>query len=505
MTDTSLTETPSNPRVGSDLFTHSGWLALRDEALSPRVVSELVTSEQSRVEFLRGAELLRLFGDRALPARRLVAPQLLVADVLAAGHRRNAVLLPRRSSKTTTLIADGLGRAEQRAGYRVAVLTATSGKAGRARFLRDVAPVVERSGVPSRIYRGMGAERIEFPSGGFVVWAHSVDDLRGEAFDLIIIDEAGEADAEQADDILAAALPTMDTRPGAQIVFAGTANLAGSLLHRALEDGRGGRGGIVEYAVHPDLDLEEVESWERARPFVLATHPGVAAGLTTLDAIEDNYAALTVERFAAEYLGRFVEFGQTVRLFDPQRWAETGVDGELPAPPERFSLAFACHPDGASTSIVAAWRDDEGRAVPMLLERIPGIDRAAPLLLRYARKYRVPISYDAGSQNAAIVVERLNRANPRPKLEPRNYPFVKSAASLVVDDVNRSNVVHYAAQADLTEAVLIAVKRRSGDRAWLLGRKDNADDITPAEAWALAQLAYDTSKPKVRARGRVAA
>jgi len=49
------------------------------------------------------------------------------------------------------------------------------------------------------------------------------------------------------------------------------------------------------------------------------------------------------------------------------------------------------------------------------------------------------------------------------------------------------------------------VKRRSGDRAWLLGRKDNADDITAAEAWALAQLAYDTSKPKARARGRVAA
>lgn len=488
------------------------WLELRGRALAPLVVSELVSTVEARREFLRGAEMLRFYGSHAMRGRSPQPQQLLVVDALAAGRSRNAVLLPRRSSKSTTLIALALGRAEAREDYRVGILTMTTGKAGRSRFLKDVAPALERSGLDPdsyKVVRAAGQERVEFrESGGMVAWLSTMDDLRGEAFDLIILDEAGEPDPQKVEDTLAAAMPTLDTRPEAQIVVAGTAGKyrAGNLLWDWLELGRRGRAGIVEYAMPDTIQDEDVETWEQVEPLILSAHPGIGT-LTTLEQVRGNFETLPRLVFMAEYGGLFGDEGGTTSLFDPLKWARTGVDGALPAPPDRFSLAFAPHPDQICVSIVAAWRDDDGRAVSLLLDDVPGIDKAVPILARLARTYRVPIVYDAGSQVAQLIVEKLNRVTPRPKFEPYTYADVKRAASLIVDEVDRENVVHYRDQTVLNEAVHRTVKRKSGDRGWLLGRapKNPEHNITPVEAWALAQQHYDGYKPRVRARGRVAA
>lgn len=505
----SLSTPPTAPATAQtvEILSEAGWLARRSLAVPPRTVSELVTTEEDRAEFLRGATMLRFHGARAMRGRCPQPQQLVVVDALAAGRSRNAVLLPRRSSKSTTLIAIGLGRAEAREDYRVGILTMTTGKAGRSRFLKDVVPALERSGTDCRIVRAHGQERVEFPDGGMVQWLSTIDDLRGEAFDLIILDEAGEADPQKVEDTLAAALPTLDTRPGAQIVAAGTAGKyrRGNLLWSWLVMGREGKAGIVEYALPETITEDDVESWAAIRAHMLAAHPGIGT-LTTEDAVQGNYETLPRLVFLAEYGGLFGDEGGTVSLFDPVKWARTGVDGALPAPPERFTLAFAAHPDQLTVSIVAAWRDEKGKAVPLLLEHVQGIDKAPALLLKYARRYRVPIIYDAGSQVNALIVEKLSQANPRPKFDPKTYADVKRAASLVVDEVDRENVVHYRDQLVLTEGVHRTMKRKSGDRGWLLGRDPKApnDDITPVEAWALAQLVYDTTRPKTRARGRVA-
>ncbi|WP_341999381.1 hypothetical protein MRBLWH7_000794 [Microbacterium sp. LWH7-1.2] len=491
------------------MFDAEPWLALRAQATPPLHVSELVTTEEDRREFLRGATMLRFFGSRAMRGREPKSQQLLVVDMLAAGQPRNAVLLPRRSSKSTTLIAIGLGRAEAREDYRVAILTMTTGKAGRSRFMKDVAPALERSGVDCKIVRAAGQERVEFPdSGGMVAWLSTMDDLRGEAFDMIILDESGEPDPQKVEDTLAAALPTLDTRPGAQIVVAGTAGKyrVGNLLWDWLVLGRAGRAAILEYAMPETAQDEELDDWETVEPLILAAHPGIGT-LTTLDAVRGNWETLPRRVFAAEYGGLFGDEGGTVNLFDPLKWARTGLDGALPAPPERFSFAFASHPDGIAVSMVAAWRDDDGRAVPLLVDSVDGIDKAAPILLKFARKYRVPLVYDAGNQVNLLLVEKLNQANPRPKLEPRAFMEVKKAASLVVEEVDRENVRHWREQVLLNESIHRTMKRKSGDRGWLLGRdpKRPDDDVTPSEAWALAQLHFDTTRPKAKARGRVAA
>ena len=55
-----------------------------------------------------------------------------------------------------------------------------------------------------------------------IIEVEAVSLFQQEAFDLVLCDEAGELDPEKAEALLAGILPTLDTRPTAQIVVAGT-------------------------------------------------------------------------------------------------------------------------------------------------------------------------------------------------------------------------------------------------------------------------------------------
>ncbi len=503
------------------------WLALRDSGLAADEITELHTTYATRLEFLIGATLLGLIEPGVEGGRTAKPQQLLVADTLNAGHEINGVLEPRRSTKTSSILAVIVGRCYTRPRRSSAFTLATTGLKAREKFREEVIDPIEArwpdaATRPCKIHKAGGAERLEFPNRSvFAVHPPIGSSFRGSAYDDVLVDEAGEADETMTDDLLAAIPPTFDTTGGSLIV-SGTAGRrrVGSLLWDVLYTKRAALGaGVLIYAAPDRTTEEELEAWEpseehphaRVRELVLEHHPGISlpeAGrpnLTPLAAVQRSFLLMPRDVFAREYLGIFDDLGGTTALFDPLKWARTGVDGALPAPPERFSLAFAPHPDQLGVSIVAAWRDEEGRAAVLQLEHLSGIDTAAPALLKYARRYRVPIVYDAGSQVGQLLVERLTRATPRPRLHPYTYADVKRAASLIVDEVDRENVVHWRDQLVLTEAVHKTVKRKSGDRGWLLGRdpKTPDDDITPVEAWALALLHYDGSKPKPRVRSFV--
>lgn len=507
-------------QTGEKLARKRAWDGLRNRALAPLRASELVTSEQSRLEFLEGARLLRFHGERALPGRTPQPQQLVINDMLAAGHKRNALVIPRRSSKSTSAIAVGLGRAAHREDYRVGILTLTSGKAGRSRFLKDVAAPIERlypdkKQRPLKVVRIAGMESIEFPQGGSVNWLSTLDDVRGEAYDLLYLDESGEpGDPEVVREVFAAALPTLDTRPDAQLVVLGTAGRYrdGNLLWDSLELGRRGIGGILEYAMPDTTTDEELASWEpteetpegRVRELIELSHPGVAT-LTTLDSVRENYEGMSVATFAREYGSIFGEIGATSGILDPIKWAAAGTGADLPTPPDRFGLAIAPHPDQISASVMAAWRDDKGRSVLLMLEHKLGVKWLAAAALRFSRKYQMPIVYDSGSQVVLLSVEQLNRAKPRPKLQPLAFMDIKKAAALLVDELDRENLDHFR-QPELDSAAKLAVKRKAGVNGWAFGRnpKQFGDDITGIEAASLALLAYDTSKPTSKSKSRVA-
>ena len=505
------------------LMDEANWIAHRDRVLKPSSMSELTTTEQGRREFLEGARLLRFDGERAIGGRKPQPQQLFIADILATGHQRNVLLIPRRSSKSTTVNAVAVGRAAYREDYRVGILTLTSGKAGRKRFLKDVATPVEnlykdKRTRPMRVSRIAGMEGLDFTrsGGGTVDWLSTLDDVRGEAFDLFILDESGEPnDPDYISEVRAAVLPTLDTRPGAQVVSIGTAGRfrAGNMLWDALETGRAGIGGIAAWNFPETVTEAELSDWEptednpegRARELIELHHPGVGT-LTTIESIKENFDEFSREKFAREYGNIFGTIGESVTLLDQIKWADGGTGADLPAFPETFEVAVAVHPDLKCASMVAAWRDDEGRAVLLLIDNKRGVEWARTAATTFARKYKTRITYDSASPVLARFAtgwERLK--NPKPRLNPLGFMDVKKSAMLIVDEVDRGRVLHYR-QPELDDAAKKVVKRKAGVNGWALGRdpKSPDDDITPIEAGALALLAYDEAKPKsTTLKGRV--
>lgn len=474
------------------------WLGIRDSGIAPRTCSRLGGTDDTRRRFIRGAEALGLNTER----KPLHPQQLLVSDMLAVGLGQNVIMLPRRSSKSTSLIAEGLGRAWELEDYRVGILTMTTGKAGRARFLKDVVPVLERkypdkNSRPFKIVKSAGQERVEFfQSGGMVCWLSSIDDLIGEAFDMVILDEASKAEPEKAEETLSAALPTLDTRPDAQIVVAGTAGefRTGNLLWDWLADGRAGAAGILEYSAPEHTTIEDIETWEATLPLVLEAHPGIGT-LTTIERVQTNWRTMKPEKFLREYLSIFGIEGVANRLINPDVWGKSADAGELPKPPERFAVALTVHRDQTVASLTAAWRDASGKAHALVLAHDRGVAWAQDEAARIAAKYKLAIVHD--SMGVVLVeTEALSRRKPPVRLTPQTTKNVVTAAALLIKEIETRRFVHHD-QPSLNEAARIAVKRRILG-AWGFGTSDPEADITPLEGAAMALRVYDQERPRMK-------
>jgi hypothetical protein len=132
----SLSAGSATPVTDPTNFFSDQWEELRDSGIRPLNQSDLDSSPDLRAEFHRGAELLRITGDRAKPNYKLVPQMLRVADQLNAGNAFNGLLMPRRSSKTTDLFALALGRISSREDYQCSyTMTTTATKARQT--LRD--------------------------------------------------------------------------------------------------------------------------------------------------------------------------------------------------------------------------------------------------------------------------------------------------------------------------------------------------------------------------------
>lgn len=519
-----------------DLLDEATWLELRARSISPLVTTELVTTDQTRAEFVEGARLLRL--DQPSRARfdGRIGPtpiQLVIADMLNAGYKLNGVLEPRRTTKTTSIECVILGRCTLREDYQVGWTLATLGAKASERFRKDIVVHVERvypdpKHRPFKVNVGKGTEHIQWPNGSFLnVYAPGGDGFRSGGFDLAWIDEGGEAEPELSEDLTIAVLPTMDTKLGAQFVVSGTAAKyrGGNLLWDTLNDPTSG---VIRHAIPDTTDPEELESWEpeedhprgRVRALVELVHPGV--GYTTpIEAIKQNFEKFPREKFFAEYLGVFGSEGSNVGLIPPALWERTTLPGKPPAPPKRFTMALAIHPDGLWSSIAVAWHhdtapddlvsealrldgkvDDSAAKIAVgILWHQNGVQGIAAKALAFSRKYKVPIIYDQLSQAAGVEVETLSRAMPRPVLTPATTSDVRRGATKVLKLLQDDTLRHWPTPS-LDNAVTIAIKRAIGTAGGFgFGRPkgDYAADITGIEAVSLALQMFgeDKAPPKV--------
>lgn len=484
--------------MSADLTGESAWIALRDTALEPRVKSEILTTPESRVEFLHGAAIMGMHGPTKFEEFNIEGHQLQVVDLLNVQTTRSVLMLPRRSFKSTTLIAMALGRAAMRARYRVAIFTASTGKAGSSRFEEDVLGPIEaiygedKDAYPFKVVKQAGKQAIRFPNQSFVRWVNSVADLRGEAFDWVIIDEAGEPEAKKGQQVIRAAGPTIKGRSHfAQMTVAGTAGdfRKGNLLWDWLEQGRAGDIGILEYSMDDYLTEEDTDSWEKVQPLVMASHPRAASGSLPAAEILDEFNTNTIEDFLREWGGIFQAVGGTSSLVDPEWWDAARTEGDLPVPPETFAVAFALHPGQRWASVVAAWRDEDGTGNLLVLEHRKGTDWVAQYIWELCQRYEgVYVTYDTGGSAqgvAKVEAEKLERSEPRPRLHPHDMRGIRTAAALTVDDLRAGRVRHFD-QPALNDAARVAVKRKIGTDGWGIGRVLITDQISALEAASMA-------------------
>jgi hypothetical protein len=506
----------------ADLQDEATWLEWRSLATPTATITNLVTTEQTRREFLEGARLLRLdtltrAGDGGTGPTPI---QLQIADMLNAGYFLNGILEPRRTTKTTSIQAVILGRCTYRDDYQVGWTLATTGAKASERFKKDIVVHVNRlypdkKSRPFDLNVGKGTEHIEWPNGSFLnVYAPNGDGFRSGGFDFGWVDEGGEAEPDLSEDLTVAVLPTMDTKPGAQFVVSGTAAKyrGGNLLWDTLNDATAG---VIRHSVPDTTDPEEMESWEpeedhprgRVRELIEMYHPGV--GWTTpLESVKRNFEKFPREKFTMEYLGKFGAEGSNVGIVPPPHWERAARPGDLPRPPKKFALAMAIHPDGIWASLAAAWfytdaPDDlvsqalelAGQGVPKserigvgLLHHQHGVQGFANKALQISRKYKVPIIYDQLSQAAGVETEALSRATPRPVLTPATTTDVRRGATKTLKLLDEEILSHWR-QAELDHAAEIAVKRNIGAAGGFgFGRPpgDYGADITGIEAVSLA-------------------
>ncbi|WP_336625579.1 MULTISPECIES: hypothetical protein [unclassified Microbacterium] len=515
-------EVAAHPLLAMDSFgiAHA-WNALRDSGRSPLDVSPIRSTHQSRAEFLVGAWAL----DKLVPPRLggsllgNLQPQMLhTADVLAAERFVNAILEPRRSAKTTSVWCVLIGRCWMRPVYMAGYTMLTTAKKANERFKLDVRdPILrkwrDKRDRPLKVNESNGSMGLEFANGSkLAILSPNGDDVRSGAYDILVMDEGGEAEPDMWDDIVGAVVPSFDTRgDGAQLVYAGTGGhyREGSHFWAALHDPDAGR---IRYGVPDDFNDDALASWDSIGPLIDAIHPGLD-GLTTLEQIKRNYHLLGPARFGLEYCGHFGRAAGNDTAVSLTAWERTRLDAAVPTGITPMSLAFAVHPGGAWASIAVAWLLDaapgdlvaaanalEGDDAPprmavKIVHHQQGNARLEYTLRDLARTYRLPVTYDNAPQERAIV-ERLQRiARPRPRVNAMTMADKSVATAALLNGIEHGTIDHWA-QAELDAAAALAVYRPGKMR--LLGVPDDSDptqEITPLEAAAAAVHALPTAAP----------
>lgn len=524
----------------ADLRSEANWLEWRSriEHLGAVRLDELVTTEQSRGEFITGARLLRLDErQRAGDGGHGPSPmQLMVADLLAAGKFMNAIFEPRRSTKTTGVQAVMLGRCWHREDYQVGWTMFTTGAKAGERFRKDIVAHLDRlwsrKNSPIVVNVGKGTEHLHFTAtGSFLnVYTPNGDGFRSGGFDMAFGDEAAEADPDEGEDVTRAVIPTMDTKIGAQFVLAGTGQKwrTGNLLYEALHDEDAA---VAWHGIPETVDRAELVSWEpdmphpktgatggRMREYIELHHPGV--GFTTpIDAVRRSFDRWPLDDFLIEYGGQFGTEGAADVAIPPAQLERAIRKLPFPeTPPERFSAVFKVHHLGLGSSLAIAWEYDEPGdlvtdALTLAGEVAPKRKRAVALwwhqqgttsvereVLLRLRRSPTTLWYDKRGYTEEIAENKIGKASPKPVMRatvPADIPGSTVGFLKALEDDDLVIFDHPALRAACEKAK----RQKFGNYGTFRFGPPDADpefDTSPLEAAALALRFLDDAPRTVK-------
>jgi hypothetical protein len=478
------------------------WETIRDGHIQPLHASKFSDDVAMREEFLAGAELLGLLED----GQTIHPQQLMVSDIIGTGEETVVIEMPRRSSKTTSILCALLGRCLTRPRYKV-TFSAQSGTKS-AEFFRDWLADLElhqgdapESAWPFKPRLQAGSMMLTFKNGSTfkVLNTPTAKALRGGAADVVWFDESQEFGPEQSAELKAGALPLMDTRDDAQLILSGTAGeFRAGWFWDTLETGREAGAGvaILEFAApadttHEDIDNENV--WQ-------AAHPGIGS-LTTLTKMRARRAAFADPEWSREYLGLWPVSADSA-IISSAVWEGAGLSKKM-SYPESFALGYDVSPNGSTAAIVAAWRVD-GVAYVELIEHQSGSSWVRDRVTALSTKYRASIGYDSIGTNKTISEEiQRSRSSARSRLKPVTYKDLPQSCVTFLRDLEDGKLHHFN-QGGMNDAATFAAKRSLGEASWAWGRVASGGDIVPLVAATMALRVFDTSSTKGRLRAIVA-
>lgn len=466
--------------------------------------------------------------------------QILAIDVLSGRRadgrpaaRTGALICARQNLKTYCLESVALHRLlDPSLGPQLIIWTAQRLTATEEtyRHLITMLDSDDRPALRKRLLRASSSKgfmEIEMRSGSRIKFmarsAKSGPSLTG---DLIVLDEAFAVEADH----LGALLPTLSTRPHAQVLWGSSAPHATSAeLRRVMERGRAGGKGAPAYA-----EWCASGSWEEP-PCALGVACSHEVGKVDGCALDDRAQVRAANPLAGVRLDWEVLDDErrdlSPRMFARERlgWGEDpAVSGRPPITidgwrrridPESSPVGQVCmavevsHSREWSSISVAGWRADGSRHLG-LVDRRPGTEWLLPRLLDLCArpdlstidrgpvgkpKYCVALAIDPVSP-AGSLIERLRLAGVEPVVMTTRE--VGSACSTLQDAVTQGDVWHHGSP-DVEDALRGAVRRDIGEGQWAFGRARSARvdvEIDPivghANALWLADLVgcgYDVS------------
>lgn len=529
-------------------------------------LGETDDTPELRGEFLAGMKLLGFelvdlddqaaideLRARPIPFDPIQPQQLLVADALNAKHEQAVVEMPRRSSKTTTILGWCLGRCVSRPRYKV-TFSAQKGLSGiqainewkldmldrvnppdddRPEWMRLARPKTKAK--PKAVQRQLalfGEELAPAPapdedapevseSRGFdiltgntragiyfdngsslVVLKPDAAAYRGKAGDINWVDEAQDIPAEDGDALLAGILPLQDTRDEPKLIVSGTAGeVKAGALWGQLKDLRADdpEMGGLDFAVDPNVDWQLIKNEDTAIALLLTMHPGIGT-LTTEARMRARWRKMPDKpKWAREYLSLWPEtYG--VSVIPPAQVTKTRTPLEKwPAIPTRVAFGYDVKPNGSTAAVVAAWRDKRGRAHLETIEHAPGTLWMPALLQSLSTGYRSSTTaYDDLGEGGTTATE-AQRLSPKPRLRRQTWMETAKGCVQLMRDLERGTLLISYEEDNpdpIEEAMLIAAKRevRNASGVWLFDSPKNTEgstDIAPLMAGVRALRNWD--------------
>lgn len=328
---------------------------------------------------------------------------------------------------------------------------------------------------------------------------------RGLAGDKVVLDEFFAVTPA----IIGSLYPTLTVSPAPQVV---SASSAGLLMSAALRDkrdrGRAGSTWNQFYIEFCDPDgptaknpyagcknrrcdhaktavgcvLDDEERWARIMPAL-----GVRARVETIRSMRQS---MPPAEFAREFMVWWEDppDDEEVGVFGPH-WNRQNIgDAKVPTP---RCLALAVSPSGnASLAAVGDYGDDELKVIfpatsdPKKGGNRPGRTWAVPEVAKLARKHDVRVAiaqYGPGADLVEPLVEELGED----RVIVADMSDLKDAYAGLYDGVTETHEIFHNGSKEMTDAAGRSIKRMSGGRFLLGGRKET-DDVSMIESGALA-------------------